>query len=266
MVLVKIKNSSHELQNIKLSVVIITFNEERNIANCIDSVRGIADEILVVDSFSTDATQSICKNKNVRFLQHIFEGYGAQKNWATAQAAHDFVLNIDADEMPDATLIEAIKNVKKSWTSDIYLFNRCNNYCGQWIRNGAWYPDRKPRLYDRRKAFWTNALVHETLEANPDATTSFLTGDLLHYSYQSVAEHLRQIDKYSTLGAQEAFSKNKKVTYTKIYLNPLWRFLRDYFFRLGILDGYFGWIIAKNTAHEVFLKYVKLNQLHKKKL
>jgi glycosyltransferase involved in cell wall biosynthesis len=263
---VKTKIESNKQEHVKISVVIITFNEERNIGACIDGVREIADEILIVDSFSTDATQRICESKNVRFLSHAFEGYGAQKNWATAQATHDVILNVDADEIPDARLVQAIQNVKNNWQSDVYTFNRCNNYCGQWIRHGAWYPDRKPRLYDRRKGAWTSAIVHETLEAHADAKTSLLAGDLLHYSYQTVAQHRHQMEKYSTLGAQEAFAKNKQATYLKIYINPVWRFIRDYFFRLGFLDGYFGWIIAKNTAHEVFLKYVKLNQLHKKKL
>jgi glycosyltransferase involved in cell wall biosynthesis len=253
------------LVKIKLSVVIITFNEERNIAACIDAVRDIADEILVVDSYSTDQTQRICESKNVRFVSHAFEGYGAQKAWATAQASHDYILNLDADEIPDKQLFLSIKNITNNCLSDIYVCNRCNNYCGQWIRHGAWYPDKKMRLYDRRKGYWTTALVHETFQAQPDAQISSLKGDLLHYSYQTMAQHRQQMEKYSTLGAQEAFAKNKKATFVKIWINPLWRFVRDYFLRRGFLDGYFGWVIAKNTAHEVFLKYVKLRQLHKKK-
>jgi glycosyltransferase involved in cell wall biosynthesis len=249
----------------QLSVVIITFNEARNIAACIDSVCDIADEIVVVDSFSTDATQRICESKEVRFIQHAFEGYGAQKNWANAQASFDYILNLDADETPDELLLQSIKQVKSNWQSDVYTFNRCNNYCGKWIRHGAWYPDVKTRLYDRRKGNWTNAIVHETFETDASATITHLKGDLLHYSYESVAQHQNQIEKYSTLGAQEAYAKNKKATCVKIYINPIWRFVRDYFLRLGFLDGHYGWVIAKNTAHEVYLKYVKLSELNKKK-
>ncbi len=248
-----------------LSVVIITYNEARNIAACIDAVRDIADEILVVDSFSTDTTPSICESKKVRFIQHAFEGYGAQKNWATAQASYDFILNLDADEIPDTTLLHSIKNVKNNWKSDVYTFNRCNNYCDKWIRHGAWYPDRKMRLYDRRQGYWTNALVHETFQPKEKATITHLKGDLLHYSYQTITQHQQQIEKYSSLGAQELSKNGKKATFVKIYFSPFWRFTRDYIFKLGFLDGYFGFVITTITAKEVYLKYVKLSEQNKKK-
>ncbi|MFZ4542835.1 MAG: glycosyltransferase family 2 protein [Saprospiraceae bacterium] len=249
----------------KLSVVIITFNEERNIAACIASVASIADEIVVVDSFSTDQTQEICERSGVRFVQHVFEGYGAQKNFANAQARYDLVLNLDADERPDQTLISAIQRVKKQQEADIYTFNRCNNYCGKWIRHGAWYPDVKMRLYDRRKGNWTNAIVHETFSPDTSAKIQHLPGNLLHYSYQNIDEHRRQLEKYSTLGAKESFDKGKKSTWVKQSLNPSWRFFRDYILRLGLLDGTPGWTIARLTAQEVYLKYSKLRELNKKK-
>lgn len=248
-----------------LSVVIITFNEEKNIAKCIDAIQDIADDIVVVDSFSTDATQKICESKKVRFIQHSFEGYGAQKNFANSQAKYDIVLNLDADEIPSPKLKKSIIEALNYWKSDIYSFNRLNNYCGKWIKYGAWYPDSKPRLYDRNKGAWTTAIIHETFQPFDKATTSFLKGDLWHYSYQSLEQHERQIEKYSSLGAQEAFQKGKKASFSKIYLNPIWRFVRDYILRLGFLDGYYGWVIAQNTAYEVYLKYVKLSEMYMKK-
>lgn len=253
------------MKPISLSVVIITYNEERNIGACLDAVMGIADDIVVVDSFSTDATQWICESKGVRFITHAFEGYGAQKKWATEQANHDIVLNLDADEIPSPQLMKNIKAVKNNWQADIYFLNRCNNYCGQWIRRGAWYPDRKLRLYDRRCGEWSEAIVHETFVPYESSKTGFLQGDLLHFTYQSEAQHRQQLEKYSTLGAQEAYAKNKKSSWRRRFVNPFWRFVRDYFLKLGCLDGYFGFIIARNTAHEVYLKYVKLHELHKKK-
>lgn len=248
-----------------LSVVIITFNEEKNIGKCIDAIQDIADDIVVVDSFSTDATKQICLSKNVRFIEHRFEGYGAQKNFANSQAKFDIVLNLDADEIPSSQLKESILLSLNDWKSDVYFFYRLNNYCGKWIKHGAWYPDPKTRLYDRRKGEWTTAIIHETFQAHQNAKTAFLKGDLWHYSYQNFEQHKRQMEKYSTLGAQEAFAKGKKATFVKIYFNPLWRFFRDYFLRLGFLDAYYGWVIAKNTAYEVYLKYVKLHEMYMKK-
>lgn len=248
-----------------LSVVIITFNEEKNIGKCIDAIIDIADDIVVVDSFSTDKTQQVCADKNVRFIQHQFEGYGAQKNYANSQAKYDIVLNLDADEVPSDELKKSIVFALNNWKSDVFSFNRLNNFCGKWIKHGAWYPDRKPRLYNRRKGAWTTAIVHETFQPYENVTSSFLKGDLLHFSYQSIEQYYRQIEKYSTLGAQEAFKKGKKANFINIYINPIWRFIRDYFLRLGFLDGYYGWLIAKNTAYEVYLKYVKLDELYMKK-
>jgi glycosyltransferase involved in cell wall biosynthesis len=248
-----------------LSVVIITFNEEKNIAKCIDAIRDIADDIVVVDSFSTDTTAQICKSKEVRFLQHRFDGYGAQKNYANSQARYDIILNLDADEIPSPKLKASIVAALNNWESDAYSCNRLNNYCGKWIRHGAWYPDKKIRLYHRQKGTWTSAIVHETFASHNEASISHLEGDLWHFSYQTREQHLRQAEKYSSLGATEAFQKGKKATLIHRFFNPCWRFIRDYLLRLGCLDGYYGWVIAKTTAYEVYLKYVKLHEMYMKK-
>ena len=248
----------------KLSVVIITFNEESKIGACIDSVRPIADEILVVDSYSTDQTKKICEERGVRFSERAFEGYGAQKNYAAAIAQHDLILSIDADERPDSALIEAINRVKANLQYDVYSMNRLNCYCGKWIRHGAWYPDVKMRLYNRQKGDWSLSNVHETFLPANGAAVGHLPGNLLHYSYDQIEQHRRQIEKYSTLGAKEAQRLGKKAGFAKRFVNPAWRFFRDYVLRMGFLDGYYGWVIAKLTAREVYLKYRKLGELNKK--
>lgn len=248
----------------QLSVVIITFNEESHIKACIDSVSAIADEILVVDSFSTDHTRKFCEEKGVRFIEHAFGGYGSQKNFGAAQATFDLIFSIDADERPDDVLVKSILQFKMNSRADVCTMNRLNNYCGKWIRHGAWYPDVKMRLYDRRKGNWTLAEVHETFNPAEDARIIHLQGNLLHFSYTSIEQHRRQAEKYSSLGASEALRSGKKSGFLKQFINPTWRFLRDYFFRLGFLDGYYGLIIAHLTAREVYLKYRKIGGLNKK--
>jgi glycosyltransferase involved in cell wall biosynthesis len=251
---------------IQLSVVIITFNEEKNIRRCLESVKDFADEIVVVDSFSKDKTKEICDEYQVKFISHAFEGHIEQKNWAITQTSFPYILSLDADECPDEKLIKNIFSVKNNWEADGYSFNRCTNYCGKWIRHGAWYPDVKLRLWDSRIGRWTGENPHDRYELSSGAKIKHLEGDLLHYSYYSVEEHILQGNKFSTIAAQAAFQKGKQSSFIGLIINPLWRFFRDYFFKLGFLDGWSGFIIAINTAHNTFLKYVKLHDLHKKKL
>ena len=250
----------------KISVVIITYNEEKNIERCLKSVQSIADEIVVVDSFSTDKTKEICNAYQVKFITHAFEGHIEQKNWAITQATYPHVLSLDADECPDEILTQSILAVKKNGqAADAYSFNRCNNYCGTWIKHGAWYPDKKLRLWDSRKGHWTGENPHDRYEMfDANVKILHLKGDLLHYSYYSVTEHIAQGNKFSSIAAESSFQKDKKSNLISLIINPLWRFVRDYFFKLGFLDGRAGFIIAINTAHSTFLKYVKLYDLNKK--
>lgn len=248
----------------KLSVVIITFNEEKNIGRCIDSVKGVADEIVVVDSFSSDQTKAICLEKNVRFLQHAFEGYGKQKNFAMQQSTWDMLLSLDADEALDPDLTASILRAKQdNFPHSGYTMNRCTNYCGKWIRHGDWYPDRKLRLFNRRRIQWTDDAVHEDTVAAPDATFHHLKGDLLHYSYNSLEEHIGQNNRYSTISAEDYFRKGKRSDWFRMLANPAWAFLHGYLIRLGFLDGFLGYVIAKNVAHLTFMKYYKLYALQK---
>lgn len=250
---------------IKLSVVIITLNEEKNIARCIQSVAPVADEILVVDSYSTDNTKTICQELGVTFLEHPFDNFVDQKNYADQSAQYKHILSIDADEVLSETLLEAIKKAKENFSADAYEFNRLNNYCGKWIKHSGWYPDRKLRLYDRTKGRWSGLKIHEKIEMQEGSSIAFLKGDLLHYSYTSIQDHISQANRFSTLGAESAINKGRKANLIKVVLFPFWRFIRNYLLKLGFLDGYYGFVVCMIISHENFLKYVKMLELQKNK-
>ena len=245
---------------VKLSVVIITYNEERNIERCLSSVQDISDETVVVDSFSTDKTEEICKRYNVRFIQHKFEGYIQQKNWAAQQARHDHILSLDADEALSDKLKESIAKTLKNFKYSGYYFNRQTNYCGKWIKY-SWYPDKKLRLWDRQQGGWGGINPHDKIILQKGSTQKYLKGDILHYSYYTIQEHINQVNRFSDISAHAYFQRGQKATYFNIIFNPLWRLVRDYLFKAGFLDGFFGLVICINAAHETFLKYVKLKQI-----
>lgn len=254
-----------EKSAVKISAVIITLNEEKNIARCIESLQGVADEIVVIDSHSTDRTKEICLEMRVTFMEHTFEGYVKQKNYAVKQARYDHVLSLDADEALSPQLTQSILSVKKDWRYDGYKFNRLTNYCGRWIRHCGWYPDTKLRLWDRRKGQWEGDKVHETLKMLPDSKIQHLTGDLLHYSYHNIAHHIVQMNQYTTLMAEEKFKKNKRVIpFLHLFLYPTWIFLKRYIFQLGCLDGYQGFVLCRHASYNKFLKYIKLRELYRR--
>jgi hypothetical protein len=244
---------------VPLSVVIITFNEEANIVRCLQALGNVADEVLVVDSFSTDRTVAICHEHGARVVQNAFAGYVEQKNFATDQARFDYVLQLDADEVLTAELRHSIQQAKANWQHAAYSLARLTNYCGTWVRHGGWYPDRKLRLYDRRLGRWQGLLLHEHYEVQPGQTTGQLAGDALHYSYHSIAQHVSQLNKFTSITAQERALKGKtQVTVFHLVVKPLWKFVHGYVFRLGFLDGFAGLSIAAISAAGVFLKFAKL--------
>lgn len=249
----------------KISAVIITLNEEKNIQRCIDSLQGVVDEIVIVDSFSTDNTKEICKRNNVKFVEHKFEGHIEQKNWAITQASHLKVLSLDADEALSGELKQEILKVKSNWTHDAYSFNRLTNYCGQWIKHCGWYPDTKLRLWDSTKGGWGGENPHDKYELKEGSTIKYLKGDLLHYSYYSIKQHVAQINSFTEIGALQAFKKGKKTNLFTTIIKSIWKFKRDYFFKLGFLDGYYGFVICSLSAQATFIKYLKLRELNKKK-
>jgi glycosyltransferase involved in cell wall biosynthesis len=244
---------------IRISVVIITFNEERNLARCLDSVKDVADEIVVVDSNSTDNTVVIATGYNARIIQHPFLGYGEQKNFATQQAANDWILSLDADEALTPELRESILEIKNGPEFSVYQVSRLTNYCGKWIKHCGWYPDKQTRLYDRTKGKWEEKKVHEywRLDSDKDPGGN-LKGDLLHYSFRSINEHLTKIEKYSELAARESVENGKNATLFKIFFFPKWHFINEFIIQLGFLDGFYGYTICRLSVYATFLKYSKI--------
>ncbi len=246
----------------KISVVIITRNEEKNIGRCLDSIRGIADDIVVVDSFSTDRTEEICRSKGVRFFQHSFEGHIEQKAYAITLSEYPHILSLDADEALDGTLKKSINEAKENWKQDGYEMNRLTNYCGSWIKHCGWYPDRKLRLFDKRKGKWGGINPHDKFELEAGATTGRLKGDILHYSYYTIEDHYKQIEYFTTINAKASFDNGKHAPVWKLFLAPVFKFIKDYFIRLGFLDGQAGWQICRLSAWATYLKYEKLRALY----
>ena len=246
----------------KISAVIISYNEEKHIGKCLESLQEIADEIVVVDSYSQDKTMEICKTYDVRFIEHEFEGYRQQKNWAMAQAENDIVLSLDADECLSEKLKNSIQNVKSSWEGDAYSFNRLNNYYGKWIKHSGVYPDRKLRLFDRRKGKWGGVNPHDKFLLNSGGKHKFLAGDLFHYVQDSINEHVDKIKIFSTINALEYHKMGKKSSLLKILVHPSWRFFKSYILNLGFLDGYFGYKVCSINAYLSYLKHIKIRKLN----
>ncbi len=247
---------------IKLSVVIITFNEEKKIARCHDSVKEVADDIVVVDSFSKDKTKEICLAKGVRFVEHAFEGHIQQKNWAITQAQFPHVLSLDADEALDERLRKSILQIKQNFNKDGYYMNRLTNYCGHWVKHCGWYPDKKLRLWDSRKGEWRGINPHDKYEMFAgDGTTGYLEGDILHYSFDTIDSHIKQIEYFTDISAKALFQKGKKPNFIKLYLSPTAKFIESFILKSGFLDGKYGFRICKNSAWATKLKYQKLKKL-----
>ncbi|MBC7712769.1 MAG: glycosyltransferase family 2 protein [Rhizobacter sp.] len=246
---------------IKITVAIITYNEENNIGRCISSVLPIADEVLVVDSFSKDKTEKIARSLGARFMANPFEGHIEQKNFALHHSTHEYVLSLDADEALSPELLEEIKKIKNNFQCDGYRFNRLTNYNGHWVRHSGWYPDTKLRLVKKDRAHWGGENPHDILQMRNNEKTGFLKGDLLHYSYESIAAHVAQTDKFTTIAAHAAYKQGKKSSVFKIVTRPMFKFFRDYFLKRGFLDGRYGFVICSINALYALLKYSKLHEL-----
>lgn len=243
----------------KISAAIITLNEQRNIARAIESLR-CCDEIVVVDSGSTDRTCEIAANLGARVLEAQWRGYAGQKNYATDQCTHDWVLSIDADESLSEALEAEIWQLKKcSPRADAYTMPRLAQYLGRWILHGGWYPDRKVRLFDRRKARWVGDYVHESVVVT--GKVEDLGGNLLHFTCDSLTEHLKSMDRYTTLAAQQWVSSGRRVRWRHLVMNPPWTFINTYFLKRGFQDGFEGLAIAYMAAMYNFLKYAKAWQM-----
>lgn len=248
------------IQLIRLSVVIITLNEAHNIERCVKSALSIADEILVVDSLSTDNTAEVAGKLGARIVLQPFTDYVQQRIIATNEASYDWVLSIDADEVISEDLAKSIAEIKKSPKHDYYKLICCTNYCGKWIRHGTWYPDKKIRLFDRTKGTWQGAMIHEYWQPAGTTTAGMLQGELLHYSFYTISDHIKQIEKFTELSAIAAVKQGKTCSRLKVWLGPKWFFFNAFILRLGFLDGYYGYLVCKYSAMSTMIKYSKIRQ------
>ncbi len=246
---------------IPLSVVIISFNEEKDIGRCLESVKEVADEILVVDSLSTDSTPEVCQSFGVRFISHTFEGYVNQKNFALKEAKYDHVLSLDADEALSEPLKKVIIDIKNNWEYDGYIFNRRNRYCGKWMRFTTLYPDRKLRLFDRRKAQWAGYDPHDQVKMATGSSVMRIHADLLHWAMEDLEEQKRKTLNFAEIAARAYADSGKKPWPGQGLIHGSWRFFREYFFQLGILEGKHGIRIAWYSARYAYLKYTLLKKI-----
>ena len=257
-----------------ISAVIITYNEEHIIARSIDSLRRVADEVIVIDSFSKDRTIEICKEKGAVVLQNKFEGYKTQKNFAVSKAKYEWILSIDADEVLSNELIDSLLKWRKNhkFSNDVssqpslpagYFVSRRTDYCGKWVNFGGWYPDKKLRLFNRNVGQWSGRNVHEVVKIKEGFSTSFLKGDLLHYSINEPAELLRKLYTYSEMGARFMNEEGRSTSLIEAIYRSAFRWLRQTFFQLGFLDGMLGLKIAKQNTLATFWKYRRLDFINK---
>ncbi len=245
------------------SVVIITFNEERNIQRCIADALKVSDDVVVWDSFSSDQTVAIAEEMGARVFQHAWQGYSVSKNAANDQAKYDWVLSLDADECLDETLIQSLLQWKLSLPMPA-AFHRLTNYCGAWIKHCGWYPDTKFRLFNRHEVKW-EGLIHESLQSNNPVHPVILEGNCLHYSYYDREGHYAQALKFVTLMAREKVDAEKKTIWLMRWLSPMAKFFNMYFIKLGVLDGLAGWHVCRISAWAAYQKYVLWYQFQSEK-
>jgi len=239
----------------KITATIITQDEERNIVRVIESLR-CCDEILILDSGSTDRTVELAQNLGARVIEAGWRGYAGQKNWAAEHAAHDWILSLDADEALSEALEGEIWNLKKNGPQfDGYTMPRLARYLGRWIFHSGWYPDRKVRLYHRTKAKWVGDVVHESVHV--EGPVGHLDANILHFTCESLSEHLRTLDRYTTLAAQDLVMRQVPIGLWRLIVDPPWTFIKTYFFQRGFQDGLEGLAIAYMAAFYTFLKYSK---------
>ena len=242
----------------KISVCVIGLNEEQNLADCLASVKTVADEIIFVDSFSQDATVKIARRFTKKIFTRKFDNYVAQKNFAASKAKFDWILNLDCDERLSPELAAAILALKKNPPADLiaYRFNRLTWYLYRFIRHSGWYPDYQMRLYRKAASYWDGVAPHEV--AHVRGRVEVLPGELLHYTKRDLSEHHRVLDTYTTLAAEHLFNNGKRTRALDLFVLPIAAFIRTYIMKQGFRDGVQGLIIAMFTAYSVFLKYAKI--------
>lgn len=244
---------------IRISCVIITYNEEENIRKCLESAKVVADELIVVDSYSQDNTVTIARDCGAKIFFKSFYGFGEQKAFAVEQASHNWILSLDADEILTPELQQSILKVKEKPDYQGYALNILTNYCGKWIKHCGWYPQFKLRLLNKQAGHINRNKVHEGFEMNErGAAIGHLNGDLLHYSYKTISEHNQKIQLYTELAARQYAENGVHMPLLKIIFGPRWTFFYHYILRKGFMDGYWGYVLCKNISYESFLKYTKI--------
>ena len=246
-----------------LSVLVMTYNEEGNIERCLKSVLGIGDEILVLDSYSNDNTVQIAQSLGARIEQFPFDSYVNQKARMIQMADSNWVLSIDADEFLSEELRASILNAKGENRYDGYTSNRRNRIGTRWMNHGSWYPDRKIRLFDRRKVSITGKDPHDVMQPIAGARIGHLKGDLMHVSDEDISSRYKTINNHSSRAAAALFEEGRLWSYWKMLFKPCMRFFVSYIIRLGFLDGFYGWVIASSEGHYVWLRETKLRELWK---
>jgi glycosyltransferase involved in cell wall biosynthesis len=242
-----------------LSATIIAYNESKNIARAVRSLN-CADEIVLVDGGSTDNTREVASSLGARVIIRPWDGFVAQKNFAVEQAAHDWILSLDADEELDLRAQKALLEWKKiEPMADAYQFARRARYLGRWVFHSGWYPDSKIRLFDRRKGRWKGGYVHESVVVH--GRVAAMPGEILHYTCDSLEEHRQRIELYTGLAAREMFERGERASPVYRWLSPPWKFIDTYLLRLGVLDGIPGLMIAWMAARYVRRKYSKLAEM-----
>ena len=246
---------------LQLSAVVITYNEEKNIRRCINSIQPVADEIIVVDSFSKDGTRQICEEEGVKFVEHPFEGHIQQKNFAVSIASNDFVLSLDADEFLSEELANSILEAKKSGTQQAYSMNRLNGIAGRWIRSTDWYPDKKIRMWNKNIGKWGGYNPHDTVIVNPGTQVQHLSGNLMHDSYQNYQEMKVKALQYAKIFANANQHKKSSSTFKAIF-KSIYTFIRNYFIKYGFINGMDGLVISYTNAYYTYHKYSMLKKLN----
>ena len=243
----------------KITATIITLNEERNISRAMESLR-CCDQIIVLDSGSIDRTVELATNLGAVVIEQSWPGYANQKNRAAERADHDWILSLDADEALSEALEGEIWNLKKRGPDcDAYTMPRLAKYMGRWILHSGWYPDRKVRLYNRNKAKWVGDFVHESVKV--DGKIGHFESNLLHFTCDSFSEHLKTMDRYTTLAAEELVARKAKIPLSRMLLDPAWTFIQSYILKRGFLDGIEGLTIAHMAAIYTYLKYAKARNM-----
>lgn len=244
-----------------ISVVIIARNEAHIIANTLQSLKPVINDIVVVDSGSTDETVNICKQFNATVIETDWGGYGVNKKKGVAVAKNDWILSLDADEAIDEELQKTLAELPLTNDKEVFDIRFKNFFCNKWIRFGEWGFDKHIRLFNRKQAKWNEAAVHESLMLPDGVKITMLKGNVLHYTVRNREEYANKMNSYAMMNAKKYFESGKKPNFLKQYFSPVFAFMQHYIFRLGFLDGKEGYIIAITTARYTFLKYSYLHDM-----